>query len=93
MQDLVTQLEQFGTDIGNALEELAHKVGLDRFKEFFDTVAGQVNAEIGDIQNRLAAITADGKIDAAEILGLLGPGNIPLLPQTKVTDLPTSTPS
>lgn len=88
VQDLVTQLEQFGTDIGNALEELAHKVGLDRFKEFFDTVAGQVNAEIGDIQNRLAAITADGKIDAAEILGLLGLGNIPLLPQTKVTDLP-----
>lgn len=88
VQDLVTQLEQFGTDIGNALEELAHKVGLDRFKEFFDTVAGQVNAEIGDVQNRLAAITADGKIDAAEILGLLGLGNIPLLPQTKVTDLP-----
>ncbi|QSN26529.1 hypothetical protein I3U42_01600 [Mycobacteroides abscessus subsp. abscessus] len=88
VQDLVTQLEQFGTDIGNALEELAYKVGLDRFKEFFDTVAGQVNAEIGDIQNRLAAITADGKIDAAEILGLLGLGNIPLLPQTKVTDLP-----
>ncbi|SHX73761.1 bacteriophage membrane protein [Mycobacteroides abscessus subsp. abscessus] len=88
VQDLVTQLEQFGTDIGNALEELAHKVGLDRFKEFFDTVAGQVNAEIGDIQNRLAAITADGKIDAAEILGLLGLGNIPLLPQTKVADLP-----
>lgn len=88
VQDLVTQLEQFGTDIGNALEELAHKVGLDRFKEFFDTVAGQVNAEIGDIQNRLTAITADGKIDAAEILGLLGLGNIPLLPQTKVTDLP-----
>lgn len=88
VQDLVTQLEQFGTDIGNALEELAHKVGLDRFKEFFDTVAGQVNAEIGDVQNRLTAITADGKIDAAEILGLLGLGNIPLLPQTKVTDLP-----
>ncbi|SKY24980.1 bacteriophage membrane protein [Mycobacteroides abscessus subsp. bolletii] len=88
VQDLVTQLEQFGTDIGNALEELAHKVGLDRFKEFFDTVAGQVNAEIGDVRNRLAAITADGKIDAAEILGLLGLGNIPLLPQTKVTDLP-----
>lgn len=88
VQDLVTQLEQFGTDIGNALEELAHKVGLDRFKELFDTVAGQVNAEIGDVQNRLAAITADGKIDAAEILGLLGLGNIPLLPQTKVTDLP-----
>ncbi|SKR66352.1 Bacteriophage protein [Mycobacteroides abscessus subsp. abscessus] len=88
VQDLVGQLQQFTDDIGEAFTQLAEKVGLDRFKEFFDTVAGQVNAEIGDVQNRLTAITADGKIDAAEILGLLGLGNIPLLPQTKVTDLP-----
>ncbi|SKM40070.1 bacteriophage membrane protein [Mycobacteroides abscessus subsp. massiliense] len=88
VQDLVGQLQQFTDDIGEAFNQLAEKVGLDRFKEFFDTVGGKINAEISDITGRLQAIGADGKIDAAEVLGLLGLGNIPLLPQNKVTDLP-----
>lgn len=88
VQDLVGQLQQFTDDIGEAFTQLAEKVGLDRFKEFFDTVGGKINAEISDITGRLQAIGADGKIDAAEVLGLLGLGNIPLLPQNKVTDLP-----
>jgi len=88
VQDLVGQLQQFTDDIGDAFAQLAEKVGLDRFTEFFDSVGGKINAEIGDITSRLQAITADGKVDASEIFGFLGLGNIPLLPQNKVTDLP-----
>lgn len=88
VQDLVGQLQQFTDDIGEAFNQLAEKVGLDRFKEFFDTVGGKINAEITDITGRLQAIGADGRVDAAEIFGFLGLSNIPLLPQNKVTDLP-----
>lgn len=88
VQDLVGQLQQFTDDIGEAFSQLAEKVGLDRFKEFFDTVGGKINAEITDITGRLQAIGADGRVDASEIFGFLGLGNIPLLPQNKVTDLP-----
>lgn len=88
VQDLVAQLQQFTDDIGEAFSQLAQKVGLDRFKEFFDTVGGKIDAEITDITSRLQAIGADGKVDAEEIFGFLGLENIPLLPQSKVTDLP-----
>lgn len=61
---------------------------LGKFRSFFDTIGGQANSDIAQFEQRFAAITADGKITASEIWGLLGLGNIPTLPQTKVTDLP-----
>ncbi|MGV0663659.1 hypothetical protein ABQE46_12740 [Mycobacteroides chelonae] len=61
---------------------------LGKFRSFFDAIGGQANSDIDQFEQRFAAITADGKITASEIWGLLGLGNIPTLPQTKVTDLP-----
>ncbi|MGH3954889.1 MAG: hypothetical protein ACRDTI_12705 [Mycobacterium sp.] len=61
---------------------------LGKFRSFFDTIGGQANSDIAQFEQRFAAITADGKITASELWGLIGLGNIPLLPQTKVTDLP-----
>ncbi|SKF91071.1 hypothetical protein [Mycobacteroides abscessus] len=61
---------------------------LGKFRSFFDTIGGQANSDIAQFEQRFAAITADGKITASEVWGLLGLGNIPTLPQTKVTDLP-----
>lgn len=53
-------------------------------REMVDAIGGTVNSEAANIEARLQAITADGKITASEILGLLGLGNIPKLPTAKV---------
>ncbi|WP_394334194.1 glycine-rich domain-containing protein [Mycobacteroides abscessus] len=53
-------------------------------REMVDAIGGVVNSEAANIEARLQAITADGKITASEILGLLGLGNIPKLPTAKV---------
>ncbi|MBF9328473.1 hypothetical protein [Mycobacteroides chelonae] len=63
---------------------------LGKFRSFFDTIGGQANSDIAQFEQRFAAITADGKITASEILGLLGLGNIPTLPQVKIQDLQTT---
>lgn len=57
---------------------------LGAFRSFFDAIGGEVNSGISQFEQRFAAITADGKITASEILGLLGLGNIPKLPPAKV---------
>lgn len=53
-------------------------------REMVDAIGGVVNSEAANIEDRLQAITADGKITAEEIIGLLGLGNIPKLPPAKV---------
>ncbi|MFD6197181.1 hypothetical protein ACFWE3_10805 [Mycobacteriaceae bacterium NPDC060252] len=63
---------------------------LGKFRSFFDAIGGQSNSDIAQFEQRFAAITADGKITASEILGLLGLGNIPTLPQIKIEDLSTT---
>ncbi|MGC7272814.1 hypothetical protein RA983_20985, partial [Mycobacteroides abscessus subsp. abscessus] len=57
---------------------------LGKWRSFFDTLGGKANSDIADFEQRFAAITADGKITAEEIIGLLGLGNIPKLPPAKV---------
>lgn len=57
---------------------------LGKWRSFFDTIGGQTNSGIAEFEQRFAAITADGKITAEEIIGLLGLGNIPKLPPAKV---------
>ncbi|MDM2398175.1 hypothetical protein PP613_03975 [Mycobacteroides abscessus] len=57
---------------------------LGKFRSIFDTLGGKANSDIADFEQRFAAITADGKITAEEIIGLLGLGNIPKLPPAKV---------
>ncbi|WP_236743225.1 hypothetical protein [Mycobacteroides franklinii] len=74
------------SNVTSAMSNLGPVLG--KFRSFFDTIGGQANSDIAQFEQRFAAITADGKITASEILGLLGLGNIPTLPQTKVTDLP-----
>ncbi|MGH3956484.1 MAG: hypothetical protein ACRDTI_20860 [Mycobacterium sp.] len=55
-----------------------------RIKDLFDTIGGAVGATIADIEARLAAIGADGKIDAAELANLV---NIPQIALGKITGL------
>lgn len=40
-------------------------------RELVDAIGGEVNSGVADIQARLQAITADGKITASEIVGLI----------------------
>lgn len=63
---------------------------LGKFRSFFDAIGGQANSGIVQFEQRFAAITADGKITASELLGLIGLGNIPTLPQVKIQDLQTT---
>lgn len=63
---------------------------LGKFRSFFDTIGGQANSDIAQFEQRFAAITADGKITVSELLGVIGLGNIPTLPQIKVEDLETT---
>lgn len=63
---------------------------LGKFRSFFDTIGGQANSDIAQFEQRFAAITADGKITVSELLGVIGLGNIPTLPQVKVEDLETT---
>lgn len=63
---------------------------LGAFRSFFDAIGGQANSGIAEFEQRFAAITADGKITASELLGLVGLGNIPTLPQVKIQDLQTT---
>ncbi|ANN98208.1 hypothetical protein [Mycobacteroides abscessus] len=76
------------SNVTSAMSNLGPVLG--KFRSFFDTIGGQANSDIAQFEQRFAAITADGKIDASEILGLLGLGNIPTLPQFKVQDLQTT---
>lgn len=55
-----------------------------RIKSLFDTIGGAVGATIDDIEARLAAIGADGKIDAAELWNI---ANIPAIAIGKITGL------
>lgn len=50
---------------------------LGKWRSFFDTLGGKANSDIADFEQRFAAITADGKITAEEIIGLLGLGQYP----------------
>ncbi|MBE5453514.1 hypothetical protein E3G52_000378 [Mycobacteroides abscessus] len=85
VQDLVGQLNQFAQDISDAFDGLAQKVGLDKFKEFFDGVGGQVNSTITDIENRLQhLLTADGTFDASKLFNL---GNIPQIGTGRIDGL------
>lgn len=56
----------------------------NRIKGLFDTIGGAVDATIDDIEARLAAIGADGKIDAAELWNI---ANIPAIAIGKITGL------
>lgn len=55
-----------------------------RIKSLFDTIGGAVGATVEDIEARLAAIGADGKIDAAELWNI---ANIPAIAVSKVSGL------
>ncbi|MBE5500474.1 hypothetical protein [Mycobacteroides abscessus] len=44
---------------------------LGKFRSFFDAIGGQANSGIVQFEQRFAAITADGKITASEIEGLI----------------------
>lgn len=44
---------------------------LGKFRSFFDAIGGQANSGIVQFEQRFAAITADGKITASEIVGLI----------------------
>ncbi|WP_235659932.1 hypothetical protein [Mycobacteroides abscessus] len=76
------------SNVTSAMSNLGPVLG--KFRSFFDTIGGQANSDIAQFEQRFAAITADGKITASEILGLLGLGNIPTLPQVKIQDLQTT---
>lgn len=76
------------SNVTSAMSNLGPVLG--KFRAFFDTIGGQANSDIAQFEQRFAAITADGKITASEILGLIGLGNIPTLPQIKVEDLQTT---
>ncbi|PVA66220.1 hypothetical protein DDJ87_08845 [Mycobacteroides abscessus] len=76
------------SNVTSAMSNLGPVLG--KFRSFFDAIGGQANSDIAQFEQRFAAITADGKITASEILGLLGLGNIPTLPQFKVQDLQTT---
>nr|WP_286142217.1 hypothetical protein [Mycobacterium sp. D16Q16] len=76
------------SNVTSAMSNLGPVLG--KFRSFFDTIGGQANSDIAQFEQRFAAITADGKITASEILGLLGLGNIPTLPQIKIEDLSTT---
>ncbi|MDO3058469.1 MULTISPECIES: autotransporter outer membrane beta-barrel domain-containing protein [Mycobacteriaceae] len=56
----------------------------NRIKGLFDTIGGAVDATIDDIEARLAAIGADGKIDAAELWNI---ANIPAIAIGKISGL------
>lgn len=76
------------SNVTSAMSQLGPVLG--KFRSFFDAIGGQANSDIAQFEQRFAAITADGKITASEILGLLGLGNIPTLPQFKIQDLETT---
>ncbi|KPG13823.1 hypothetical protein [Mycobacteroides immunogenum] len=76
------------SNVTSAMSNLGPVLG--KFRAFFDAIGGQANSGIAEFEQRFAAITADGKITASEILGLIGLGNIPTLPQIKVEDLQTT---
>lgn len=76
------------SNVTSAMSNLGPVLG--KFRSFFDTIGGQANSDIAQFEQRFAAITADGKITASELLGLIGLGNIPTLPQVKIQDLQTT---
>ncbi|WP_236743262.1 hypothetical protein [Mycobacteroides franklinii] len=76
------------SNVASAMSNLGPVLG--KFRSFFDAIGGQANSDLAQFEQRFAAITADGKITASEILGLIGLGNIPTLPQFKIQDLETT---
>ncbi|WP_423487883.1 hypothetical protein [Mycobacteroides sp. PCS013] len=76
------------SNVTSAMSNLGPVLG--KFRSFFDTIGGQANSDIAQFEQRFAAITADGKITVSELLGVIGLGNIPTLPQIKVEDLQTT---
>ncbi|CPR79123.1 hypothetical protein [Mycobacteroides abscessus] len=55
-----------------------------RIKSLFDTIGGAIGADVAEIEARLAAIGADGKIDAAELANIV---NIPAIAVGKISGL------
>ncbi|SKO28833.1 autotransporter outer membrane beta-barrel domain-containing protein [Mycobacteroides abscessus] len=71
------------TNLVNGLEAALTEF-TTRIKSLFDTIGGAVGATVEDIEARLAAIGADGKIDAAELWNI---ANIPAIAVSKVSGL------